>query len=146
MRRHETETDRGSRTRNDCCCMRQRHYGSTHQRLGNVLGQTSDGTSIVVDSVSLPAAGFIAVHANADGSPGAVIGHSDLLPAGTSTDVVVTLDQALTATDMVFPMAHLDVDDDGEYTFAPPDNAVDTPATTEDGSVAVVGAEVTVGS
>ena len=108
--------------------------------------QTSDGTSIVVDSVSLPAAGFIAVHANADGSPGAVIGHSDLLPAGTSTDVVVTLDQALTATDLVFPMAHLDIDDDGEYTFAPRDNAVDTRATTEEGSVAVVGAEVTVGS
>ncbi len=70
--------------------------------------QTSDGTSIVVDSVSLPAAGFIAVHANADGSSGAVIGHSDLLPAGTSTDVVVTLDQALTATDLVFPMAQLE--------------------------------------
>ncbi len=106
--------------------------------------QTSDGTTIVVASVTLPAPGFIAVHSNADGKPGAVIGHSELLPAGTSTDVVVTLDQPLEATDLLFPMAHIDVDGDGEYTFVPPDNAVDIPATTADGAIAVVGAEVTV--
>ncbi len=106
--------------------------------------QTSDGTTIVVASVTLPAPGFIAVHSNADGKPGPVIGHSELLPAGTSTDVVITLDQPLEATDMLFPMAHIDMDGDGEYTFMPPDNIVDVPATTADGNVAVVGAEVTV--
>ena len=107
--------------------------------------QTSDGSSITVASVTLPSAGFIAVHANADGGPGPVIGHSELLSAGTSTDVVVTLDDPLTATDMVFPMAHIDVDEDGQYQFDPPDNAVDLPAMDADGNVAVVGAEVTVG-
>jgi hypothetical protein len=106
--------------------------------------QSSDGTSIVVASVTLPAPGFVAVHSNADGKPGAVIGNSELLPAGTSTDVVVTLDQPLEATDMVFPMVHIDIDGDGEYTFAPPYDLVDTPATTADGGVAVTGAEVTV--
>ncbi|HHC07714.1 MAG TPA: hypothetical protein ENK55_03245, partial [Actinobacteria bacterium] len=54
--------------------------------------QEGDGTAIVVARVELPAPGFIAVHADADGAPGPVIGHSDLLPAGESTDVVVTLD------------------------------------------------------
>lgn len=39
-----------------------------------------------------------AVHGNADGGPGPVIGHSELFPAGTSTEVVVTLDEPLTAT------------------------------------------------
>jgi len=107
--------------------------------------QTSDGTSIVVASVTLPAPGFIAVHSNADGKPGAVIGNSELLPEGTSTDVVVDLDQPLEATGLVFPMVHIDIDGDGEYTFAPPDNAVDIPATTADGSIAVAGAEVTIG-
>ena len=107
--------------------------------------QTSDGSSITVASVTLPSAGFIAVHANADGGPGPIIGHSELLPAGTSTDVVVMLDEPLAETDLLFPMAHIDVDGDGEYLFAPPDNAIDLPAMDSDGNVAVVGAEVTVG-
>ena len=106
--------------------------------------QTSDGTSIVVASVTLPSPGFIAVHSNADGGPGPVIGHSELLPAGTSTEVVVTLDEPLAATDLLFPMAHIDVNGDGEYDFMPPDIAIDLPATTADGAIAVVGAEVTI--
>ena len=104
--------------------------------------QTSDETSIVVASVTLPSPGFIAVHSNADGGPGPVIGHSELLPAGTSTDVAVTLDEPLAATDLLFPMAHIDVDRNGEYDFMPPDIAIDLPASTADG--AVVGAEVTI--
>jgi S-layer glycoprotein len=107
--------------------------------------QESDGASIVVASVTLPADGYIAVHGNADGSPGPVVGHSELLPAGTSTDVVVTLDTPLAATDLLFPMAHIDMDQDGVYTFFPPDDVIDIPATTSAGDVAVVGAEVTVG-
>lgn len=107
--------------------------------------QTSDGSTIVVASVTLPAQGFIAVHGNADGGPGPVVGHSDLLPAGTSTDVMVTLDEPLTSTDLLFPMAHIDMDEDGVYEFFPPDDVVDGPGMTADGDVAVVGAEVTVG-
>lgn len=106
--------------------------------------QESDGTSIVVASVTLPSPGFIAVHANADGSPGPIIGHSELLPEGTSTDVAVELDTPLESTDLLFPMAHIDMDGNGAYEFAPPDNAVDIPANTADGAVAVVGAEVTI--
>ncbi len=106
--------------------------------------QSSDGSSILVASVTLPSGGFIAVHASADGAPGPVVGHSDLLPAGTSTDVVVVLDEPLAATGVLFPMAHIDMDGDGVYTFAPPDNAIDIPAATADGGIAVVGAEVTV--
>lgn len=106
--------------------------------------QSSDGSTIVVASISLPAPGFIAVHADADGAPGAVIGNSDVLPAGESVDVTVTLDAPLTETAMVFPMAHIDIDDDGIYTFEPPDNAIDTPATTESGDVAVIGVLINV--
>ena len=107
--------------------------------------QTSDGTTITVASVTLPAPGFIAVHANADGGPGPVIGHSDLLPAGTSTDVVITLDQPLTATDMVFPMVHIDMNGNGEYEFAPPDVTTDVPGLLADGeTIAVTGVEITV--
>jgi len=104
--------------------------------------QTSDGTTIVVKTVNLPSSGFIAVHADADGSPGPVIGHSDLLPAGENTDVTVTLDEALTASGVVWPMVHIDMDGDGEYTFVPPDNAVDVPGITEDGNVAVIPVQI----
>lgn len=106
--------------------------------------QDSDGSSIVVASVTLPSPGFIAVHANSDGAPGPIIGHSDLLPEGTSTDVVVQLDTTMEATDLLFPMAHIDMDGNGEYEFTPPDDAVDIPANTADGAVAVTGAEVTI--
>lgn len=108
--------------------------------------QESDGSAIVVASVTLPAPGFIAVHANADGAPGPIIGHSDLLPEGTSADVTVVLDTPLESTDLLFPMAHIDMDGNGQYEFMPPDSAVDGPAMTDDGEVAVVGAEVTVAS
>ncbi len=107
--------------------------------------QTSDGSSIVVASVSLPASGFIAVHADADGSPGAIIGHSELLPAGESTNVVVTLDEPLTASATLWPMVHIDIDGDGVYTFQPPDNAIDIPGVTADGTVAVIPVDITIG-
>lgn len=106
--------------------------------------QESDGTEIVVASVTLPSPGFIGVHGNDGGAPGPVVGHSDLLPAGTSTDVTVTLDTPLESTDLLFPMAHIDVNENGEYEFMPPDEVTDGPASTADGEVAVVGAEVTV--
>lgn len=109
-------------------------------------GQMSDGTSITVSSVTLPTDGYVVVHADADGTPGAVIGHSELLPEGTSTDVTVTFDDPLTESQVVFPMAHIDANGNGEYEFFPPDDATDVPATSEDGSVAVVGGEVTVES
>lgn len=108
--------------------------------------QTSDGTSITVSSVTLPTDGYVVVHADADGNPGAVIGYSDLLPEGTSTDVTVTFGEPLTESQTVFPMAHIDANGNGEYEFFPPDDTTDVPATFEDGSVAVVGGEVTVES
>lgn len=106
--------------------------------------QTGDGTEVTVASVTLPADGFVVVHADADGSAGPVIGHSDLLAAGESTDVVVTLDEPLTATATVWPMAHIDTNVNGAYDFAPPDVTDDGPATFDDGEVAVLPVEVTV--
>lgn len=106
--------------------------------------QVSDGSTIVIDSVNLPAPGFIAVHADADGKPGPIVGHSDLLPAGTSTDVTVTLDAPLTESAKLFPMVHIDMNGNGEYEFFPPDTTTDAPGTFADGSIAAVAAEVTV--
>ncbi|MGH8874985.1 MAG: COG4315 family predicted lipoprotein [Acidimicrobiia bacterium] len=106
--------------------------------------QESDGSAVVVASVTLPSPGFVAIHGNADGAPGPVIGHSDLLAVGTTTDLTVTLDEPLSATDMVFPMVHIDINGNGEYEFFPPDVVIDGPGTFADGEVAVVGGTVTV--
>jgi plastocyanin len=105
--------------------------------------QESDGAMVVVASVELPADGFIAVHGDGGGSPGPVVGHSDLLPAGISTDVMVMLDAPLDGDTTLYPMAHIDTDGNGVYEFGSVDG-VDGPALTAEGDVAVVGAEVTV--
>lgn len=107
--------------------------------------QDSDGTTIVVASVTLPAPGFIAIHADADGSPGPVVGHSDLLPAGDSANVTVTLDEPLTESATLWPMVHIDINDNGVYEFFPPDEVIDGPGVTDAGEVAVIPVEMTVG-
>ncbi len=105
--------------------------------------QQSDGTTITVASVDLPAPGFVAVHSDGGGSPGPVIGTSDLLPAGSSTDVSIALAEPLTGDATVFPMVHIDTDGNGVYEFGSVEG-VDGPGVTADGEVAVVPGEITV--
>lgn len=100
--------------------------------------QSGDGTSVLVASVSLPTDGFVVVHADDGGAPGPILGWSDLLPAGDSSDVVVELEEPIAASGTVFPMAHVDANGNGEYEFMPPDVTIDVPATTADGGVAVL--------
>jgi hypothetical protein len=107
--------------------------------------QESDGTTIVIASVTLPSDGFIAIHGDDEGAPGPVVGHSDLLPAGESTDVTVTLDEPLTESGTLWPMVHIDINENGEYEFFPPDETIDTPGMDDAGEVAVISVEMTVG-
>lgn len=61
--------------------------------------QTSDGTSVVVDSVTMPEGGFISTHderfvADGDGvavGAGSIIGYSEYLDPGTHSNVTVEL-------------------------------------------------------
>jgi len=106
--------------------------------------QEGDGTTVSVASATLPVPGYVVIHGDGGGSPGAVIGHSDLLPAGVNNGVVVTLDQPITESATVFPMVHIDADGDGVYEFFPPDDTTDVPGTFADGGVAVAPLAVTV--
>lgn len=108
--------------------------------------QSGDGTSVSVASVSLPTDGFVVVHADGGGSPGPILGWSDLLPAGDNIDVVVELQEALADSAIVYPMAHVDANGNGEYEFMPPDVTIDVPATTADGAVAVLPINYDVGT
>jgi hypothetical protein len=75
--------------------------------------QRSDGASVVVAEVTLPAPGFVALHADEDGVPGVILGLSALLPAGTSQEVTLTLEQPLDMSQAVFAVAYVDRDGDG---------------------------------
>ena len=93
--------------------------------------QLADGT-VNIASVATAQNGWIVIHAAADGSPGPVIGFA-AVEAGSNTDVEVTLDGE--ATDVVFPMLHVDTGEAGVYEFGEVEGA-DGPVAV-DGTVAV---------
>ena len=85
--------------------------------------QTSDGKTITVSAVNITgSSGFIAVHADASGGPGPVVGHA-AVPEGDSTSVVITLDAPIT-TGAYWPMLHTDAGTIGTYEFPGPDGPV----------------------
>jgi predicted lipoprotein with Yx(FWY)xxD motif len=76
------------------------------------LGQ---GNTVTVAGVIADADGWLVIHAQADGSPGPVLGHSPVT-AGENQDVVVEIDAA-GATDTLYAMLHIDAGTAGEYEF-----------------------------
>jgi hypothetical protein len=92
-----------------------------------VENQQSDGTSVTVDSVSLSEGGFVAIHEGSAG--GTVVGVSSYLSSGDHEDVVVALDQPLTANGTVVAMPHRDTDGDQSFTFVESGGSADGPYT-----------------
>lgn len=98
-----------------------------------VSDQRSEGSSLIVDSVALPAPGWVVLRADSGGSPGELIGISDRLPAGFITGVTVPLLIPLAEDATLHLALHIDVDDDGSFVYEPPDGFVDGIATTAEG-------------
>jgi hypothetical protein len=93
----------------------------------DAVDQHSDGKTITIKAVNITGStGFIAIHADLSGKPGPVVGHV-AIPAGASSDVVVTLDKA-SPTGAYWPMLHLDAGKIGTYEFPGPDVPVKTGA------------------
>lgn len=88
-----------------------------------------DGT-VTITSVTSDTAGWLVIHAQADGRPGPILGRSQVA-AGENSDVVVEIDPA-GATETLYAMLHVDAGVEGEFEF--PDGA-DGPATDADGNV-----------
>lgn len=103
--------------------------------------QSSDGTSIVVAGGLLPAPGFLVVQTSEAGAPGAVLAVSDLLPAGEAGPFTVALDPPLPAAGLVFVVAWVDRDENGEFT---PGEDGDEMAVNEEGALAAASAVITV--
>ena len=88
----------------------------------SVSDQAIEGGTVTVDKVVAAQAGWMVIHAEADGKPGPVIGHS-AVAAGENTDVIVEIDTAR-ATAKLFAMLHVDAGEMGKYEFPGPDGPV----------------------
>ncbi|MFP3853275.1 MAG: hypothetical protein ACLFWD_03155 [Anaerolineales bacterium] len=100
--------------------------------------EMAEGT-VTVDSVTAAQAGWMVIHADADGAPGPVIGHA-AVDAGTTENVTVEVDSDA-ATSTLYAMLHVDTGTEGEYEF--PD--ADPPARVDD-QIVVQPFEVSMGS
>ena len=93
----------------------------------DAVDQSGDGKTITIKAANITGStGFIAIHADLSGKPGPVVGHV-AIPAGDSSNVVVTLDKA-SPTGAYWPMLHLDAGTIGTYEFPGPDVPVKTGA------------------
>ncbi|WP_080505826.1 DUF7282 domain-containing protein [Halomicrobium katesii] len=106
----------------------------------SISNQTTDGSTVTVDSVTTENGGFVAIHLN--NASGEVIGNSEYLDSGTQQDVEISLDSALDENATVVAMPHQDTNDNEEYNFGDGDGA-DGPYT-ENGSAVTDSATVTI--
>lgn len=100
------------------------------------VDQQGEGSSVRVESVSLPAPGFVVVRLDANGSPGEVIGISEVLSTGVIAGVPVPFFVPLVEATTVHLTIHIDMDRDGRFTYEPPDSFIDEIATTASGDPA----------
>lgn len=110
--------------------------------------QTSNGTTVVVDEVTVPEGGFVTMHDSTllEGEAiGSVVGVSEYLEPGTHENVTVDLfdvegiefaeDERLEDGETLIAMPHFDTNDNEVYDFASTNGTEDGPYTDEDGAV-----------
>lgn len=77
--------------------------------------QSVDGGQLVVAEVVSAGPGWIVIHADGGGKPGAVLGHSPVMD-GVNTNVTVSIDDS-EATPVLYAMLHVDAGTVGTYEF-----------------------------
>ncbi len=80
----------------------------------HAMDQLVRNNQVTIDSIITDAPGWIVIHSDAEGRPGPVLGQT-LVEAGASTDVVVDLTGP--ATNVLWPMLHVDTGQSGVYEF-----------------------------
>ena len=98
--------------------------------------QRIEGTVVMVESVTLPADGWVVLREDVSGTPGELIGISEILRQGVIANVPIPLFVPITEDTVVHASIHVDMDRDGIFTYEPPDSLVDEIATFANGSVA----------
>jgi len=90
--------------------------------------QFVENNQVTVASVTAQQAGWLVIHADNNGSPGPVLGQTQV-PAGTTANVVVELSGE--ATGVLWPMLHVDTGEAGVYEFGTVEGA-DGPVRVDD--------------
>jgi hypothetical protein len=103
-----------------------------------VSDQAVEDATVTVDSVVSDGQGWIVIHADEDGAPGAVIGQA-AVSDGENTDVAVEIDMSQ-ATETLYAMLHTDSGEMGMYEFPDADPPVEV-----DGEIVVQAFTVTGG-
>jgi flagellar protein FlaJ len=82
---------------------------------------TTDGSAVFeIDKVSLSDGGYIAIYGADDGINGTLLGHTEFLPPGTHTDLVIPLDNEITEDRSVRFVVHQDTNGNEEFDFEGP--------------------------
>nr|WP_281361601.1 BGTF surface domain-containing protein [Natronomonas gomsonensis] len=114
----------------------------------SITNQTTDGTTVTVDSVYVPDGGFVTIHDGTllDGATfDSVRGTSDYLESGEHEDVEVTLDTPYEGDNgTVIAMPHQDSNDNEEYDFVTSEGEEDAPYLNAEGEIVLDSATLTV--
>ena len=108
--------------------------------------QTTDGTSVVVDSAQMVDGGFVTIHDSslrAGETLSSIRGTSEYLEPGPKDNIEVTLDKPLEEDDTLIAMAHKDTNDSEEYEFVSSGGDEDTPYLDTDRNPVTDSAQVT---
>lgn len=81
------------------------------------------GVEVFIEDITLKNPGYVVIHREVDGTPGPIIGSSDLLPAGETKNLIVSLNESVKEGDVLFAMLHSD-NGDGTFEFPGPDAPV----------------------
>lgn len=100
--------------------------------------QSTDGTSVVVDSARLDEGGFVTIHDSSltNGAPlESVRGTSEYLEVGSVQNLEIELDDPLAGGDTLIAMAHRDSNGNQTYDFVSSDGNADGPYTFDGNAV-----------
>jgi len=103
--------------------------------VGNNAIYVSDAkpaTNVRVGFVILAGGGYVVVHQDSEGKPGAIIGNSDALPQGESRDFEITLSRESIDGETLYAMLH---SENGDGAFNP---AEDTPIKDDRGNIVLM--------
>jgi plastocyanin len=81
----------------------------------SVADQALDGSSVTIAEITSDGPGWLVIHAQADGSPGPILGYSPVA-SGPNSNVAVQLDLS-TATSTLYAMLHTDAGTVGTWEF-----------------------------
>jgi len=105
--------------------------------------QLSDGAVVILESITLPAPGFVVLFSDEGGAPAEVIGTTQIISAGVIANVPVSFFVPIEGDALVHAQLHIDMDRDEAFTYEPPDAFVDVPATRANGEAATEMASIT---